>query len=102
MSGSGRWSQQVTFRNCGKESCQQGCALNSAAKPHGPYAILRRRSPETGDQEHVYLGKVALTAEQLALVNQELAGPVAPEKGQVLDLVSGTKKPADRVPAGSS
>jgi hypothetical protein len=102
MSGSGRWSQQITFRNCGNSSCLQGCALNKEAKPHGPYAVLRRRSPETGEQEHVYLGKAPLTGEQLTLVNQKFSGPGVPEKGQIFDLVGRMEKPASKGPAGLS
>ncbi len=83
MSKSGRWSQQVEFRNCGKESCQQGCVLNSETKPHGPYASLRRRNPDTGNQERVYLGKKPLTRIQLAIINETLTGPVAPTKEAV-------------------
>lgn len=99
MSKSGRWSQQVEFRNCGKEYCQQGCVLNSETKPHGPYASLRRRNPDSGDQERVYLGKKPLTAIQLAIINKTFTGPVAPTKEMVRSVLREVKTPITEKPA---
>ena len=84
MSKSGRWSQQVVFKNCGKKTCLQGCPLNKETKPHGPYAQIRRRNPdEIGKQDLVYLGKRPLTAVQLEMVNEVFRGPSVPTKTEV-------------------
>lgn len=84
MSRSGRWSQQIVFKNCGSEGCLQGCAEDAASKPHGPYANLRRRNPDiTGQQDNVYLGKVPLTEDQVAVINEVFIGPDVPTKKEV-------------------
>ena len=88
MSGSGRWSQQIEFRNCGNSRCLQGCVESQSTKPHGPYATLRRRNPESGEQERVYLGKAPLTEDQLQIVNIKFLGPDAPKKEQLLKTIS--------------
>lgn len=85
MPSSGRWSQQIGYKNCGKKLCLQGCADDPGAKPHGPYASLRRRNPDdTGQQDSVYLGKDYLSDDQLDLINQIFAGPQQPTKTEIL------------------
>jgi len=85
MTNSGRWSQQQVFKNCGKSDCQSGCADDIANKPHGPYTQLRRRNPaETGQQDAVYLGKVVLTNEQLAIINEQYSDAYVPSKQEIL------------------
>ena len=90
MSRSGYWSQQVVYKNCGNESCLQGCAENAATKPHGPYANLRRRNPDiAGQQDNVYLGKDPLSDEQVAVVNRAFFGPDIPSKKEILSVLEG-------------
>lgn len=85
MPSTGRWSQQIGNKNCGKKTCLQGCADDPSAKPHGPYASLRRRNPDdSGQQDRVYLGKDRLSADQLNTVNQIFLGPHVPTKSELL------------------
>jgi hypothetical protein len=84
MSGSGRWSQQIVFKNCGKEYCQQGCSLNRETKPHGPYAKISRRNPDQiYRHDEVYLGKLPLSVEQLEIINEAFLGPSVPTKAEI-------------------
>jgi hypothetical protein len=83
----GFWSLQKGYRNCGKKYCQQGCADDVSIKPHGPYYELRRRNPETGHQDRVYLGKDGITKEELAKVNENYYGPDLPKKPDIFHLL---------------
>lgn len=88
MPSSGRWSQQIGNNNCGNKTCLQGCADDPSAKPHGPYASLRRRNPDdTALQDRVYLGKDHLSDDQLDIVNQVFLGPHKPTKTEILRAV---------------
>lgn len=90
---SGRWNQQIVFKNCGKEYCQQGCALNNETKPHGPYVQLRRRNPdEAGQQDTVYLGKVPLTDDQLDIINRLFLSGHVPTREEVLSTLRRERK----------
>ena len=96
MPSKGRWSQQIGFTNCGNKTCLQGCAEDPSAKPHGPYASLRRRNPDdTSQQDRVYLGKDHLSDDQLSIVNQLFLGPAIPTKSEILQAL-GALAIADR------
>jgi hypothetical protein len=84
MAGKGKWSLQKKFKRCtGSRQCG-ACALQPENPPHGPYYELRRRHPETGNQEFVYLGIEPLSDYQLDVVNRMFTGPDAPERAEVL------------------
>jgi hypothetical protein len=85
MANSGRWSQQKVYKNCGNNRCQRGCAEDSAAKPHGPYAQLRRRNPDnTNQQDSVYLGKQILSQEALAFINENFTSASVPTREEIV------------------
>lgn len=87
MAGEGKWTLQERMRRCGGPRLCRACAADAAARPHGPYYTLRRRHPETGEQEAVYIGTTPVPVHVLAIVNEIFDGPDAPTKEEVLMLV---------------
>jgi hypothetical protein len=89
MANSGKWSQQQVHKNCGNSRCQRGCAEDSTVKPHGPYLQLRRRNPaDTSQQDAVYLGKMTLSDEQLAFINEQFTSAAIPSREEIVSSVS--------------
>ena len=90
MAGKGRWSLQFTHRNCGR--CK-ACMGNPGSRPHGPYVHLRRRNPadsgRKGKQDTLYLGRIDMTGEQLAIINRRFTGPDVPTREEVLGVIGG-------------
>ena len=85
MTNSGRWSHQQVYKNCGNSRCQRGCAEDSTAKPHGPYAQLRRRNPDdTNQQDSVYLGKLVLSDVALAFINKNFTSAAVPTREEIV------------------
>ena len=84
MAGQGKWSLQKKYKRCTGERKCNACALQPKTPPHGPYYELRRRHPETGVQEFVYLGTESLNSQQLDVVNRMFTGPEAPDRAEVL------------------
>lgn len=70
MSGLGMWIVVPTYNRCsGARKCGR-CKDDPAARPHGPYYRLRRRDPQTGKQEAVYLGTKEPDREEVARLNR--------------------------------
>jgi hypothetical protein len=88
MPGQGKWSQQEKRKRCTGPRVCSACALHPEIAPHGPYYELRRRNPITGRQESVYIGKLHLSDEQLALVNRVFDGPDSPKREEIVAAIS--------------
>lgn len=87
MAGVGRWSLQTKRKRCsGNRQCS-ACAANPERAPHGPYYELRRRHPETGVQQSVYLGTTGLTSADLDEINDVFRGEVPPTRSEVFSVV---------------
>lgn len=82
MSGLGKWSIQTKWKRCGKRRCS-ACAANPKRAPHGPYYELRRRHPETGRQQAVYLGSNIVSDDDMKLINQTFRGEDPPSRTEV-------------------
>lgn len=84
MSGKGFWTVQLRYKNCGK--CP-ACRNDADEKPHGPYALLRRRNPDDagrgGKQDELYLGTFIPDDEQLVKINELYSGPDVPTRKEV-------------------
>ena len=83
MPGKGRWTQQEKMKRCTGERQCKACAADPHAKPHGPYYELRRRNPDTGKQEYVYIGRHPLSSEHLHVVNKVFTGSEIPSRTAV-------------------
>lgn len=65
----GFWYINAQWRRCtGQRQCAI-CRLDAEAKPHGPYFLLRRRDPQTGEQQRIYVGRDKPSEELLETIN---------------------------------
>ena len=83
MAGQGRWSLQTKYKRCSGERQCSACSANPDRAPHGPYYELRRRHPDTGAQQFVYLGVKSLSDEELVVVNETFRGWDPPTRSEV-------------------
>lgn len=87
MPGLGKWSIQPKWKRCtGQRKCS-ACAANPERAPHGPYYELRRRHPETGEQQAVYIGIWPLTDKDMELINETFRGKIPPTRSEVILVV---------------
>ncbi len=93
MPGKGYWSQQEKRKRCTGPRICKACALHPEIAPHGPYYELRRRNPISGNQESVYIGRLRLSDDQLAYVNEVFDAARVPTKEKVIDTI--IKRPVD-------
>lgn len=83
MPGKGRWTLQEKFKRCTGERQCRACQADPKTAPHGPYYELRRRNPDTGHQELIYIGRHPFSAEQLEVINSHFTGPDVPTRTAV-------------------
>ena len=84
MPGKGNWSQQEKRKRCTGPRICKACAFHPEIAPHGPYYELRRRNPVSSDQESVYLGRLMLSDDQLARVNELFTDARIPDKEEII------------------